>query len=322
MNNVLVLSAGRRVSLVRAFQAELKKIFPDAKVFAADMNPALSSACQVADGCFSVPAARTPDYAAAVLALCERHGIGLVLPTIDTELLPLAAAREQFSARGVSLVISSTELVTRCRDKRLTAGLFAAQSVQTPEIYDPADLRFPCFAKPLDGSRSQNLHVIRTSEQLPPGLVNDSSMIFMRLIERALYHEYTADMYYDRHHALRCVVPRRRIEVRDGEVSKGVTDKGAVHRFLWERFSVLEGAVGCITLQLFLHREHDDFLGIEVNPRFGGGYPLSYQAGANFPGWLIREYLCNESVATCDTWEDGLLMLRYDAEVLVHGFAS
>ena len=59
--------------------------------------------------------------------------------------------------------------------------------------------------------------------------------------------------------------------------------------------------------------------GIEINPRFGGGYPLSYAAGADFPSMLIREYLMDSTLETFHDWEENLLMLRYDDEVLVHG---
>ena len=76
----------------------------------------------------------------------------------------------------------------------------------------------------------------------------------------------------------------------------------------------------CITCQFFVHTNNPKIIyGIEVNPRFGGGYPLSYLAGANFPKWIIKEYLLKESIEEqFDIWENNLLMLRYDAEVIVH----
>ena len=71
---------------------------------------------------------------------------------------------------------------------------------------------------------------------------------------------------------------------------------------------------------MFYHKTECNVLGIEINPRFGGGYPLSYLAGANYPKWLIKEYLFNEYIPVFGDWEDNLLMLRYDAEVLVHDY--
>ena len=80
-------------------------------------------------------------------------------------------------------------------------------------------------------------------------------------------------------------------EVRGGEVSKGLAMLGPLYDFLSERLKVLKGARGCITLQIFANEANNAYYGIEVNPRFGGGYPLSYFAGANYPMWLMQEYL-------------------------------
>ena len=77
------------------------------------------------------------------------------------------------------------------------------------------------------------------------------------------------------------------------------------------------GVQGCLTAQFFKHITTDRILGIEINPRFGGGYPLSYYAGANYPKWIIQEYLLNQSIIPNDDWENNLLMLRYDKEVIV-----
>lgn len=50
MTNILITSAGQRVSLVKAFQNELKKVFPRSKIFTVDLNPTLAPACHISDG--------------------------------------------------------------------------------------------------------------------------------------------------------------------------------------------------------------------------------------------------------------------------------
>ena len=59
--------------------------------------------------------------------------------------------------------------------------------------------------------------------------------------------------------------------------------------YLKERMEYLPGVVGCICIQLFYKKENNDVVGIEINPRFGGGYPLSYYAKADFSKYLIQE---------------------------------
>lgn len=142
-------------------------------------------------------------------------------------------------------------------------------------------------------------------------------MMFMEFVDSS-HTEFTVDAYYDRHGELKCLVPRERIEVRCGEVSKGITRRHYVYEYLLPRLKGLKGARGCITLQLFANEKTQSFFAIEINPRFGGGYPLAYSAGANYPKWLIGEYLRDEALSFYDKWEGNLMMLRYDAKVLVH----
>ena len=81
--------------------------------------------------------------------------------------------------------------------------------------------------------------------------------------------------------------------------------------------SHIDGCVGCICLQIFYNPKTEDVVGIEVNPRFGGGYPQSYVAGANYPELLIREYFRKEKIEYTEDWKDNLIMLRYDDAIFV-----
>jgi len=114
---------------------------------------------------------------------------------------------------------------------------------------------------------------------------------------------------------VRCVVPRRRIEIRAGEVSKGRVVK---HRAIMERAAnvveKLRAGPGVITVQVVL-TEDGQMKFIEINPRFGGGAPLSIKAGADFPGWILQGLTGGRPRIKFDGFKDGLTMLRYDAEV-------
>jgi carbamoyl-phosphate synthase large subunit len=114
---------------------------------------------------------------------------------------------------------------------------------------------------------------------------------------------------------VRCVVPRKRIEVRAGEVSKGRVVKH--HRIMSEAarlVKVLGAGPGVITLQLFLTGD-GRIKFVEINPRFGGGAPLSIKAGANFPKWILQELLGRRTNIRFNGFKDNLIMLRYDGEV-------
>ena len=116
-------------------------------------------------------------------------------------------------------------------------------------------------------------------------------------------------------------MPRERLEIRAGEINKGITRKNQIVDYLRQRMDYLPGVRGCICLQLFYHPETKDIVGIEINPRFGGGYPLSYHAKANYPMAIIDEYLLDKDLSYYDDWADNTLMLRYDKEIVVQDFS-
>jgi len=196
---------------------------------------------------------------------------------------------------------------------------FEQHHIPVAREYSKYDYKLPIFIKPLNGSRSVDTFVIKNHEDLTEYHFKNPDLMFLEYLDHETFEEFTCDMYYDRHHQLQCVVPRKRLEVRDGEVSKGLTEKNAIIDFLKTNLSTIEGAIGCLTAQFFKHKINDTVYGIEINARFGGGYPLSYFAGANFPKWILEEYLLDKSIPFFGDWEDKLLMLRYDKEVLVHG---
>lgn len=315
-HNILITSAGKRVALTRYFKETLSRFFPEAKVFTTDMNPLMAPAGYVSDGCFQVPRVTDEGYPVLLLDICEKNDVGMVIATIDTELLLLADLKQAFSEKGIHVMVSDKPFISLCRDKRNTGKFFEEHGVRIPREIDKYHPSYPMFAKPYDGSLSTNLHYIRTADELTKEILEDPKLLFMEYIDKKVYKEYTVDMYYGKDNHVKCIVPRERIEIRAGEINKGRTAKNEILAFLKDKMEYVEGCVGCICVQLFFHTDTKDMVGIEINPRFGG-YPLSYMCGGNFPELLIREYFKGENVNYFDSWKDGMLMLRYDDAVFI-----
>jgi carbamoyl-phosphate synthase large subunit len=316
--NILITSAGQRVSLVRAFQKELNKLYPGKMVFTTDMVPELSAACNVSDKYFRVKRVTDPGYIDELMNICIVNDIKMIVPTIDTELLILAQNKKRFCESGIYVIISSTWFIEQCRDKRKTNLFFENRNIEVPKSIDKLNPEFPLFIKPYDGSLSANTFLIETAEELTTFHLTNEKFLFMEYINKNDHAEYTIDMYFDKTNHVKCVVPRKRLLVRAGEINKGLTCKNVIVEYLKDKLGFIEGAVGCLTVQVFLNERSGRIIAIEINPRFGGGYPLSYRAGANYPLWLIREYFNNETIHYTGDWEDQMLMLRYDDEVIVH----
>lgn len=316
--NILISSAGRRVSLVRAFQNELKAVFPQGLVMTTDMNPQFSAACQVSDKAFKVGRITVAETINEILAICLANDIKLIIPTIDTELVILAENKARFEEKGINIIVSDLDFIKICRNKWLTNDFFQTKAIDIPSLIDKKNLTFPFFIKPFDGSLSKDIALIQKSEDLTPQQLGNPNLMFMEYLSPSEHDEYTVDMYFGKDNLLKCAVPRHRFEIRGGEISKGITKKNEVLTFLKEKLNRIEGAIGCLTVQLFLNKVTKKITGIEINPRFGGGYPMSYNAGANYPKFLIEEYLLLQEITYFEDWKNDLLQLRYDTEIIVN----
>jgi carbamoyl-phosphate synthase large subunit len=317
--NVLVSSAGRRVELLRSFRAALSSLDVDGKLLASDRSW-LASAYHDADLGVVVPGCFEPSFIPAMLELCAAHSVGLVVPTIDTELHVLADHRDEFAEIGTTVAVSGPRTIALAEDKVATNQWFVDHAIPTVPMAGAMDVldgirpwEFPGISKPRRGSASVGVALVRDRLELLglPGLAD-------RIIQAvAPGQEHTIDVLVGRDGEPRCVVPRRRLEVRAGEVSKAVTVRhGPLIALVTRLVRELPDAFGVLNVQCFV--SGDELNAIEVNARFGGGFPLALHAGADFPRWLLEEHLGLPSTATFDQWTDDLVMLRYDAAVFVH----
>lgn len=316
--NILITSVGKRVSLVKIFKEQLSNFDSSAKVYTTEMNPSLSPAAKVSDGCFKVESVLSSNYINNLLEICINNKVRIVIPTIDTELKILASNKEMFSQEGVDILVSDIDFIGICRDKRKTNVFMEQYNLKVPKPINLKSPTFPIFAKPYDGSLSSDLHIINNELEITEEILNNPKLMFMELIDKREYKEFTVDMYYGKDNKVKSIVPRERIEIRAGEINKGYTRKNEIIFLLKNTLDYIPGVVGCVCMQFFYKEKNNDLIAIEINPRFGGGYPLSYYAGANFPQYIIQEYLKNEIIYYSEDWLDNTLMLRYDDEIIVY----
>ena len=310
---VLISSAGRRGALVRAFQQ-----VPGARVtvHGCDLAPDLSAGCQLADHAHRVPRCTDPGFIDRIEEIVRAHAIRLIVPTIDTELAAYAAAAERLAQAGAYVHVSPPGVIAAVRDKLRTMQLLAGAGVPVPPSCTEAELRadptrldWPVFGKPVGGSASRGLGTYQTPDQLLADY--PEPMMFQPVLSGP---EYTVNMFIDRAGTLRTVVPHLRIQTRAGEVEKGRTERRADLRALAEGIHrALPQARGVMCFQVM----DDPLRGpcvIEINARFGGGYPLAHHAGARFADWLVQEARGLPPAAN-DDWRAGVTMLRYDDAV-------
>lgn len=315
--NILILSAGRRVELTNCFKAARDRLGITGKVIAADCSD-LAPALYFADVQKIVPPIRqNEEYIASIIDICKKENVSLVVPTIDTELMLLAENKARIEYEGkCNVLISDKKVIGICRNKIHTQLFFEENGFCVPHLYIDKELKekdyeFPLFIKPLDGSSSIDAYKVENEDEL---------RAYMEIIDKPMVQafmdgeEFTIDCFCDFKGNILHIVPRIRIATRSGEIAKGRIVRDIeiiddVRRLL----SVL-GGIGHITVQCRKTKRGVEY--IEINPRFGGGAPMSIMAGADSCEKLYR-LLMGEELSYDDNYRDDVTFLRFDASIML-----
>jgi carbamoyl-phosphate synthase large subunit len=304
--NVLLTCAGRRNYMVEFFRAALAG---RGQVYAADCGqdaPALHEA----DRAFVVPPISHPEYIEHMLELCRAHAVRLLVPLNDLELPVLAEHRDRFRDEGTVAVVSSPEVIDTCFDKAATGRFLEGCGLACPKTYltlreartalDRGEIALPLVIKPRWGSASIGIVHVERADDLAPAyhLIRQQlagtilAAATARDLERAVLiqerlrgQEYGLDVVNDLHGRYVTTFARCKLAMRAGETDRAVTVES--HEFVRLGATVGQrlGHLGNLDCDVFL--AEDRLYALELNPRFGGGYPFSHIAGADLPAALI-----------------------------------
>jgi carbamoyl-phosphate synthase large subunit len=318
---VLISSAGRRASLLRTFREALAAAGLPGRIIACDLTE-LTPAMQMADVSYTVPRCTDYRFADSMTEICARETVDLVIPTIDTELPVWASLAKPLKQAGTTVAVSSPAAIAIAADKRLTNSHCVSIGMPAPRQSTLAEIDrsrsswpMPLVVKPSMGSASNGLKIVSSWTEFNVILQThiDHDVV---VEERAHGTEYTVDVYVDTAGTVHCPVVRQRLEVRAGEVSKArVVRNDLLASFAAKVVGQLPGAYGVLNVQMFFDGERATI--IEINARFGGGYPLTWRAGGRYSEWLVREVAMGQKPPTETPIEYDLAMLRWDEELFV-----
>lgn len=320
--NVLITSAGRRTSLLTAFKRAAEK--RGGKVFAGDID-SLAPALYFANEGIRLSLINEPGYIDSIKQVTVEHNINIIVPTIDTELPVFSWYRSEFLSLGCQLVISSPELIGITQDKWETVCFFREKGIRTPrtsllnpkdgyKIKDEYDLPDDVFIKPRNGSASKHTYRLCKKE-----IFSFADKVPSPIVQEYLpFPEITVDALLDFDGNLIHYVPRRRIRTLGGESIQGVTlADNDLRNWLMRVFTIIGelGGRGPITVQCFL--APDGPILSEINPRFGGGFPLTLAAGGDYPEWILQMVEGKKITQKIGEYKVGLYMSRYYSELIL-----
>jgi carbamoyl-phosphate synthase large subunit len=273
-----------------------------------------------------VPRIKDKKYIPVLLDICEEEKIDCLIPTIDTDLLLLAENKGRFERLGTKVLVSAVDKVKICRDKNFTAeyfnslGLKSPKPVNTVEKYmgeiESGKAGFPAFIKPKDGSSSIDAYCVENLENLKNYAEKIGDYVIQPYIKGK---EYTIDIFCDYDGNPVYITPRERLAVRAGEVLKTrITQDDTM---ISEMQTLIKDfkACGQITVQLIREETNGDDFYIEINPRFGGGAPLSIKAGADSAKAVIRMLKGEKLSYVENAAKDGAVYSRFDQSICVNG---
>lgn len=321
---ILFTSVGRRVELIQAFRQaadNLKKSLIIIGVDIADDAPALC----FCDEAQIVCRINEANYIPQLLSICKETKVDCLIPTIDTDLLLLAENKARFEAIGTKVLISAVDKVKLCRDKNYTADYFISLGLKCPlpvnsaEKYEEAlrmgTVSFPAFIKPKDGSSSINAYKAENLEDLKLYTKKIPDYIIQPFISGK---EYTIDIFCDFEGNPVYITPKERMAVRSGEVLK--TKITQDETMIAEMLKLITDYKPCgqITVQLIQDERTGDNYYIEINPRFGGGAPLSIKAGADSAKAVLKMLNGKKLMYQEKAARDGAVYSRFDQSVCVN----
>lgn len=309
---ILFTGVGRRVELVQAFRQAALCLNIPLKIFGADMTGTAPSLAYC-DFSRKVCGMKDKNYIPELLKICEEDKIDLLIPTIDTDLLVLSENSSLF--KDTKVMISNSDMIRICRDKNKTSQFFIDCGLKAPiPINDWKKYKggYPAFIKPKDGSSSINAFKIKDEEDLKIHAAQIEDYIVQPYIDGT---EYTIDIFCDWNGEPISIVPRIRLSVRAGEVLK---TQIAVNKEMHEEMKRLckrFKPCGPITVQLIKDKKSGDNYYIEINPRFGGGAPLSMMAGANSAIFILQLLSGETPKFEPDDLADGAVFSRFDQSI-------
>lgn len=304
--NILFTCAGRRTYLLKYFKEQLAG---DGMIVGADMQmsaPALSAA----DIKETVPAVYADGYIDRLVDICRKDHVDVIISLNDLELPILADNKKRFEEIGVKLIVSSPQVIDICFDKYKTAQWIESIGLNAPISYvrlqDAKDalnkgkICFPLFLKPRWGSGSIGLETVGNVAELDEvysqllrkikktilatASVGDE---YIMIQEKLGGKEFGLDVMNDLDGNHVAVSVKQKLAMRAGETDKAITCDLPEVREIGKKIGENLHHVGNLDVDI-MQRSNGDYCVLELNPRFGGGFPFSYEAGVNLPKAIIE----------------------------------
>ena len=308
--NIMMLGGARRVSMAELFKRSGERIGREVNIISYELMEQVPIALvgKVVVGLRW----SDPNVVSDIVRVAKEYEIDIILPFVSGAIEIASKVRNHLPE--VFIPVGDFETSRKMFDKIEAAKAFDKAGIPIPKTYTALTAKMPAIAKPRKGSASRGIKIFHTLDELMQ-LENLSDYLVQEYIENK--DEYTVDCYVSQKGEILTVVPRVRLEVMGGEVTRTITCRNAALDKLSRQVIEIFKLRGPITLQFLHDLDRNRYLLMEVNPRLGGGVVCSIYAGAP-----ITDYIIDESrgitLQPCDDWAYNTLMARYQKEAIFY----
>lgn len=312
--NILFTCAGRRNYLINYCKQALNG---QGKVLATDMSK-LAPAMSDADISLIVPSIYSDNYIPTLLNIVKDYHVNAIISLNDLELPILSSHKREFTDLGAQVIVSDSTVIDICFDKIKTRDFLTSIGLNTPltftdykqalQAIKAGQLAFPLVLKPRWGSASIGIEFPESLEEFE--LAYKLLMIKLKktilfeaskneldaaiLIQQKLNGpEYGMDIVNNLNQEYFTTVVRKKLSMRAGETDKATSVIDQNFSDIGEKISTNLKHIGNLDCDVF--EQDGELYVLELNPRFGGGYPFSHEAGMNtiqaYLAWLAGEKL-------------------------------
>lgn len=311
--NILLSSVGRRGYLVQYFQGALGS---SGQIWGVD-SCSYAPGFVYCDHRLILPEVTCPEYCNKLLAVCKENEIQVIVPLIDPELQVLTYQRKKFTDAGIMVVVSPPETIEMAYDKYQTVQFAQQNDIAVPwtalEV-DPTlsaisqgQIFWPIVVKPRKGSASQDIYYCDNEDQLRYAFSCCPDPMIQEVLKGT---EYGYDLFADQNFRPISVYCKKKLAMRAGETDKAISTADPVLIEFGKKLLESMKLFGPADVDIFVDDDGPKLL--EINPRFGGGYPCAHMSGANFCSKLIAMANGSPLAPDINSYPDGICMLKQD----------
>jgi carbamoyl-phosphate synthase large subunit len=337
--NILFTCAGRRNYLINYFKQALGG---EGSVVAADMQ--LSAPAMVdADIALLTPSIYDDAYVSVIIDIVIQYKIRAIISLNDLELPVLSKNRKIIEAAGARLLVSKQWVINTASDKWETARFIEMIGLRSPKTYISyqqalnaiyaKDLTFPLIVKPRWGSASIGIESVESMEELELAYqlqsiklervilkeISSQDMEHAILIqEKIIGQEFGMDILNDFEGNHIGTYARKKISMRAGETDKAVS---VINKKMLNIGRVIgEGLRHIGNLDCDIFEVNGELYVLELNPRFGGGYPFSHEAGVNTAAIYIEWLKGNNNISKYINYNENLVFSKCDRLIQITNY--